>query len=84
MRNQKTDKYTDYFLFLEKLVKYYSDYQILKFKIENEKKDNILLFKDDKIDCLTKKMDKLLSEIGKSRYENNTIINKLDDPGSLI
>ena len=71
---------------MEELVKYYSDYQILKFKIENEKKDNILLYKDDKIDCLSKKIDhqsaqinKLLSEIGKSRYENGVIIDKLDN-----
>ena len=119
MRNQKTDKYADYYLFLEELVKYYSDYQILKFKIENEKKDNILFFKDDKIDCLFKKIDnqtlkmdkqseqiskqteqnnkqteqinkqtekinKLLLEIEKSRQENGIIIDKLDDPGSLI
>ena len=54
MRNQKTDVYANYYLFLEKILKYYNDYQKLKLKIENDKLQQIINAKEDKIDKLIK------------------------------
>ena len=106
MRNQKTDTYANYYLFLEKILKYYSDYQKLKLKIENEKLQKIINTKEDKIDKLIKETqqqtqkidqqsieikqqsieikellknsDKQLTEIEKTRQENEIINDKLN------
>ena len=54
MRSQKQKKYADYYLLLEKCVKYYSDYQIqlLKSKVSDICDDRILKLSDpDKKEC---------------------------------
>ena len=48
IRSKNTDKYADYYLLLEKCVKYYNDYQILKLqnkidKLENTLKDRVIV-----------------------------------------
>ena len=63
MRNQKTDTYANYYLFLEKILKYYSDYQKLKLKIENEKLQKIINTKEDKIDKLIKETQQQTQKI---------------------
>ena len=92
MRNQKTDTYSNYYLFLEKILKYYSDYQNLKLKVENEKLQRSIVLKDDKIDELIKetksqsleikellkKSDKQLYEMEKTRQRNEIMNDKLN------
>ena len=58
MRNRNTDKYADYYLFLEKILKYYNDYQNLKLKVKNDKLQQIIHAKEDKIDLLIKRYTK--------------------------
>ena len=42
IRSKNTDKYADYYLLLEKCVKYYNDYQILKLQNKIDKLENTL------------------------------------------
>ena len=42
MRIKNTDKYADYYILLEKAVKYYNDYQILKLQNKIDKLENTL------------------------------------------
>ena len=86
MRNRNTSKYASYYLFLQKIIKYYSSYQVLKFKMEKERIQNRELFKDDKIDNLSDiikkqsiKIDKLLEKSDRQLRENGEINGKLDD-----
>lgn len=69
--SQKIDPeiYSDYFLLLEKVYKYYSNYE----KMYSNK---IIEQKDDKIDEQTKKIDKLQSELSEVLANTRFIINQ--------
>lgn len=55
IRSKNEQKYSEYYLLLEKILKYYLDYQSIY-------KDKLLSMKDDKIDHLNQKIDKLVNQ----------------------
>jgi phage anti-repressor protein len=67
MRSKNTRKYANYYILLERSIKYYHDYQTLY-------KDNLLKCKDDKIDTLQNKVDELLGYAKDSREDLSTLI----------
>ena len=52
IRSFKTDKYADYFLLLEKCIKYYNEYQLLnmQYKMNNICVDRTIELKDNRKD----------------------------------
>ena len=67
MRSKNTDKYADYYILLEKAVKYYNDYQILKLQNKIDKLENTL-------------KDRVIVPSCKSKIENLVIVYLEEEP----
>ena len=63
IRSQNTEKYADYYILLEKCIKYYNDYQIMKLKHTIEENNKLKLLKLKKQDTL----DRFIIVYDKSR-----------------
>jgi hypothetical protein len=77
-------RYADYYLFLEKIVKYYGEYQLIKANISLAEKDSMLGEKDDTIADLQAKMDKLLSKADTIISQNESQSSQLDSQSAQI
>ena len=76
MRSKNTLVYSKYYITIEEMVKYYSDYQHLyKAKLYN----NSLAMKDDKIDELIKENKEQSEKIDQLLNRSDKILNKLTD-----
>jgi len=65
-------KYADYYLFLEKVVKYYDMYQITM-------RDILLSQKDCKIDKQSKKIDRVLQQNDEMKVQNDTLLQEVSE-----
>ena len=73
--SNKTDKYAKYFLLLEKIIKYYNQYQLILNKLErsklSKKLDELLI----KMDISNNKLDKQTIELNEIKNKNDELLN---------